>query len=159
MKKPARRHLKKVHRHAYDKNMNPKPPVSGQGNRHLLFPLLLIAVLLLATAFYFSNSKKPATPPTAQPEVPKPLTLNCPLPNSSCKELNSFKLLRQNMGRTVSKDEIFNVVWDPPAGGPEGATDWALDALIYRLRKHPFMKANNFVIESHKKVGYTLIQT
>ncbi len=72
------------------------------------------------------------------------------------KESKLFKLLRQNMGRTVIKDEIFATVW---GDHEEGATDWALDALIYRLRKHPFMKANNFVIESHKKVGYTLIQT
>ncbi|GEM_PF-1392998 len=83
------------------------------------------------------------------------------------KEAKLFKLLRANMSRTVSKDEIFATVWPARiatrsvAGGEdeEGATDWALDALIYRLRKHPFMKANNFVIESHKKVGYTLIQT
>jgi len=74
------------------------------------------------------------------------------------KESKLFKLLRQNMGRTVSKDEIFNVVWDPASAG-EGATDWALDALIYRLRKHPFIQANGYIIESQKKVGYTLIQT
>ncbi len=74
------------------------------------------------------------------------------------KEAKLFKLLRNNLGRTVSKDEIFNIVWDPADAG-EGATDWALDALIYRLRKHPFMQANNYIIESHKKIGYTLIQT
>lgn len=75
------------------------------------------------------------------------------------KEAKLFKLLRNNMGKTVSKDEIFESVWgDSPAGESEEATDWALDALIYRLRKHPFMKANNYIIESHKKVGYTLIQ-
>lgn len=72
------------------------------------------------------------------------------------KESRLFKLLRQHIGQTVSKDEIFTVVWE---GHPEGATDWALDALIYRLRKHPFIQANNYIIESHKKVGYTLIQT
>ncbi len=72
------------------------------------------------------------------------------------KESSLFKLLRANIGKTVSKDEIFSDVWKDD---PDSATDWALDALIYRLRKHPFMKANNFIIESHKKVGYTLIQT
>ncbi len=92
------------------------------------------------------------------------------------KESKLFKLLRKNMGATLSKDEIFAEVWparrsllDPRSfserggegGGEEegGATDWALDALIYRLRKHPFMKSNGYIIESHKKVGYTLIQT
>lgn len=72
------------------------------------------------------------------------------------KEAKLFKLLRNNMGRTVTKDEIFVQVW---GDNSEDATDWALDALIYRLRKHPFIQSNNYIIESHKKVGYTLIQT
>ncbi len=71
------------------------------------------------------------------------------------KESKLFKLLRKNIGQTVTKDAIFKEVWGE---NQEDATDWALDALIYRLRKHPFIKANNYIIESHKKVGYTLIQ-
>lgn len=83
------------------------------------------------------------------------------------------------MGKTVIKDEIFAEVWPAhnvlpettaslqagsrsEAGGGEnyeGATDWALDALIYRLRNSTFMKSHGYIIESHKKVGYTLIQT
>lgn len=69
------------------------------------------------------------------------------------KESKLFKLLRKNIGNIVSKDEIFTSVW----GETSEATDWALDALIYRLRKHPFIKAQGYIIESHKKVGYTLI--
>lgn len=72
------------------------------------------------------------------------------------KEHQLFKLLRQNMGKIVSKDELFQVLWEKD---PDKATDWALDALIYRLRKHPFMKAQGYIIESYKKVGYSLIQT
>lgn len=72
------------------------------------------------------------------------------------KEAKLFRLLRNNMGRVVSKDEIFQTVWEEK---DEGATDWALDALIYRLRNHPFIKSQGYIIESHKKVGYTLIQT
>lgn len=72
------------------------------------------------------------------------------------KEAKLFKLLRKNMGSTVSKNEIFNEVWGE---NNEDTTDWALDALIYRLRKHSFMKANGYIIESQKKVGYILIQT
>lgn len=71
------------------------------------------------------------------------------------KEAKLFKLLRNNTGRVVSKDEIFQNVW----GGSADATDWALDALIYRLRNSQFMKSHGYIIESHKKVGYTLIQT
>ncbi len=71
------------------------------------------------------------------------------------KEKALFNLLRKNIGKVVSKDEIFKEVWQ----GSEEATDWALDALIYRLRKHPFLQSHGFIIESHKKVGYTLIQT
>lgn len=78
------------------------------------------------------------------------------LPNRlPVKEAKLFKLLKNNRGKVVSKDEIFAEVWE---GSEEGATDWALDALIYRLRKHPFIKSNGYIIESHKKVGYTLIQ-
>lgn len=72
------------------------------------------------------------------------------------KEAKLFKLLRKNIGNTVSKDEIFQTVWGE---GVEEASDWALDALIYRLRKHPFMQSHGYIIESQKKVGYTLIQT
>ena len=86
------------------------------------------------------------------------------------KEKKLFNLLRDNLGKVVSKDEIFESVWparnasparsDAGGDGQEsGATDWALDALVYRLRKHPFIKAHGYLIESQKKVGYTLIQT
>lgn len=68
------------------------------------------------------------------------------------KEANLFRLLRNNTNKVVDKEEIFNALWPDEEG-----TDWALDALIYRLRKHPFIKANNYIIESHKKIGYTLI--
>ncbi len=71
------------------------------------------------------------------------------------KERCLFNLLRKNIGNVVSKDEIFQNVW----GGSEEATDWALDALIYRLRKHSFLQSHGYIIESHKKVGYTLVQT
>lgn len=71
------------------------------------------------------------------------------------KEAELFKLLRKNMGNVVSKDEIFAEVWGENS---QNATDWALDALIYRLRKHPFIKSHGYIIESHKKVGYTLVQ-
>lgn len=79
------------------------------------------------------------------------------------KEAKLFKLLRKNMGRTTSKDEIFAEVWgqdqENTTGKSDLPTDWALDALVYRLRKHPFIKAHGYIIESQKKVGYTLIQT
>lgn len=72
------------------------------------------------------------------------------------QEAKLFKLLRANTGKLVTKDEIFETLWGKD---PDKATDWALDALIYRLRKHPFINSNGYIIESHKKVGYTLIQT
>ena len=70
------------------------------------------------------------------------------------KEAKIFKILRNNLGRIVSKDEIFDSVWEEG----DKATDWALDALIYRLRKHSFITSHGYIIESHKKVGYSLIQ-
>lgn len=67
------------------------------------------------------------------------------------KEAKLFRLLRNNMGKVVGKEEIFNALWLNGEG-----SNWALDALIYRLRKHPFIKNQGYIIESHKKVGYTL---
>jgi DNA-binding response OmpR family regulator len=79
------------------------------------------------------------------------------------KEAKLFKLLRKNIGKVTSKDEIFTEVWGEEnidaTGKSDLPTDWALDALIYRLRKHPFITSHGYIIESHKKVGYTLIQT
>ncbi len=72
------------------------------------------------------------------------------------KESKLFKLLRKNAGKIVTKDEIFAEVW---AEKPELATDWALDALIYRLRRHPFIQSQGYIIESYKKQGYTLVQS
>ncbi|MBI4036146.1 helix-turn-helix domain-containing protein [Candidatus Daviesbacteria bacterium] len=72
------------------------------------------------------------------------------------KEGKLFKLLKIHIGQTVTKEEIFANIWGADDGN---ATDWALDALIYRLRKHPFIKSHGYTIESQKKVGYTLIQT
>jgi len=94
------------------------------------------------------------------------IRLNLPV-KLPLKEAKLFKLLRRNIGNVVTKEELFAEVWparnasQSDAGGDEiddNATDWALDALIYRLRKHPFIKSNGYIIESHKKVGYTLIQ-
>ncbi len=72
------------------------------------------------------------------------------------KEAKLFKLLKTHIGAIVSKDEIFTEVWGQDQ---ENATDWALDALIYRLRKHPFLKSQGYIVESQKKIGYTLIQS
>ena len=83
------------------------------------------------------------------------IRLNIPV-KLPVKEAKLFKLLRSKIGAIVTKDEIFATVWGE---GDGGATDWALDALIYRLRKHPFTQSHGYIIESHKKVGYTLIQT
>lgn len=70
------------------------------------------------------------------------------------KEAKLFKLLRKHQGQVVPKDEIFSHVWQED---PEKGTDWALDALIYRLRKNPSF-SSQYVIESHKKQGFSLIQ-
>ncbi len=70
------------------------------------------------------------------------------------KEKVLFNLLKKSLGKLVTKDEIFQEVWKES----EDATDWALDALVYRLRNNPFIKSHGYIIESHKKVGYMLIQ-
>lgn len=88
------------------------------------------------------------------PLLEKYLKTNMPV-RLPVKEKALFNLLRKNLGNVVSKDEIFKEVWGET---DENATDWALDALIYRLRKHPFIQSHGYIIESQKKVGYTLVQ-
>lgn len=69
------------------------------------------------------------------------------------KEGKLFKLLQKNLGQIVSKDEIFDYVW---GDNPDVASDWALNALIYRLKKNPSFLASGYMIENHKKTGYSL---
>ncbi len=69
------------------------------------------------------------------------------------KEQKLFKLLKSKNGKIVTKEEIFDQIWDQD----EEASDWALDSLIYRLRKNPVF-TTQYLLESHKKQGYSLIK-
>lgn len=71
------------------------------------------------------------------------------------KEAKLFRLLKSNIGSIISKEEIFDYVWGRDS---ENATEWALNALIYRMRKHPAFMASGYYIENHKKLGYSLIK-
>ena len=69
------------------------------------------------------------------------------------KEAQLFKLLKTNLGKLVSKDRIYNELW------PDGeGSDWALDALVYRIRKNPTFISSGYILENQKKVGYMLIR-
>jgi len=72
------------------------------------------------------------------------------------KEGKLFKLLKQNLGQVVSKDQIFDYVYPDDL---DGASDWALNALVYRLRKNPSFKSGGFIIENYKKMGYIIYKT
>lgn len=69
------------------------------------------------------------------------------------RERRLLSLLKRNAGRVVSKNEIFDTVWRESDGI---ATDWALNALVYRLRRHPAFDSQRYTIESYKKQGYVL---
>lgn len=71
------------------------------------------------------------------------------------KEQKLFSLLKHNLGKVVNKDEIFNSVWGE---NDESASDWALNALIYRLKKNLSLTKSGFAIENQKKVGYMLVK-
>jgi len=71
------------------------------------------------------------------------------------KEARLLKILKDNIGETVHKDKIFNFVWESEI---DNASDWALDALIYRLRRNPTFISKGYVIENHKKLGYSLLK-
>jgi len=71
------------------------------------------------------------------------------------KEARLFSILKENLGRVVEKDKIFEAVWGKDS---EEASDWALNALIYRLKRNSAFHNKGFIIENHKKVGYQLIK-
>ncbi len=78
-------------------------------------------------------------------------TLNAPkLP---IKERRLLAILKKHQGSVVPKQEIYDAVWR----GDEIGSEWALNALVYRLRKHPAVLAQHYVIENHKKLGYVLL--
>lgn len=70
------------------------------------------------------------------------------------KEKRLMRLLTLRKGKVVSKQEIFDYVW-PEKGGV--VSDWALNALIYRLRRHAAFDSERYDIESRKKDGYILL--
>ncbi len=69
------------------------------------------------------------------------------------RERRLLGLLKRNAGRLVSKQEILDTVWRESNGI---ASDWTLNALVYRLRRHPAFDTQRYTIESHKKQGYIL---
>lgn len=71
------------------------------------------------------------------------------------KEAKLFSLLKNRLGEVVFKDEIFEYIWKDDF---ENASDWALDALIYRLRRHSAFTSKGYLIENHKKQGYALLK-
>jgi hypothetical protein len=69
------------------------------------------------------------------------------------KEKQLLRLLLVHKGKLVSKEEIADYVWQETNGV---VSDWALNALIYRLRRHPAFDSQRYTIESRKKDGYIL---
>lgn len=70
------------------------------------------------------------------------------------KEQKLLSLLKKNLGKIVSKDEIFEALW---GDNPDLGSDWALNALVYRLKKNSTFQNSGYVIENHKKMGYCLV--
>lgn len=71
------------------------------------------------------------------------------------KEKRLLKILTQNKGKVVPKETICDYVWSEKDGI---ISDWALNALIYRLRKHSAFDSQNQTIESRKGEGYILFE-
>ncbi|OGM11854.1 hypothetical protein A2Z22_01375 [Candidatus Woesebacteria bacterium RBG_16_34_12] len=68
------------------------------------------------------------------------------------KESVVYKLLKKNIGKIVYKEDLFDALWE----NPEKSSDWALNSIIYRLRKNPAFINYGYIIENHKKIGYSL---
>lgn len=65
-----------------------------------------------------------------------------------------FKLLKKRLGETISKEEIFDYLWSDH----DGQSDWALNSLVYRLKKNPTFASSGYLLENRKKIGYCLIK-
>lgn len=68
------------------------------------------------------------------------------------KERLLFSLLKKHLGRTVYKEKLFQTVW---RNNQQYTTDWALNSLIYRLRRNPTIN-NKYIIENDKDIGYRM---
>lgn len=74
------------------------------------------------------------------------------------KEARLFKLLKSNLGQVVDKEKIFCTLWPEDSNDFDKASDWALNALIYRLRKNQGFINSGYAIENYKKEGYLLVK-
>jgi hypothetical protein len=70
------------------------------------------------------------------------------------KEKALLDLLQHHAPNFVTKDEIIEKLW---INTRDGGSEWALTALLYRLRKHPAFIASGNTIMTFKKRGYVLI--
>ncbi len=70
------------------------------------------------------------------------------------KEKRLLQVLSQHQGQVVSKSQICDYVWHETNGI---ASDWALNALVYRLRRHRAFDSQHYSIESRKGEGYILL--
>lgn len=104
---------------------------------------------LLQTKIVQHDGEWHAFSPLVDEYVERAATVRLPL-----KEQRLFDLLLRRKGEVVSKADIFDEVW-PEENGI--TTDWSLNALVYRLRRHPGFDSRRYDIESHKKAGYVLI--
>lgn len=71
------------------------------------------------------------------------------------KEKALLSLLQKQAPNFVSKDELIEKLWN---NSRDGGSEWALTALLYRLRKHPSFIASGNSIITFKKRGYALVE-
>ncbi len=71
------------------------------------------------------------------------------------KEKALLDILQKHAPDFVSKDELIEQLWN---NSRDGGSEWALTALLYRLRKHPSFIASGNTIVTYKKRGYALIE-
>jgi hypothetical protein len=69
------------------------------------------------------------------------------------KEKRLFKILLLHKGMITTKETICDSVWRENDGI---VSDWALNALVYRLRRHSAFDSQRYSIESRKGEGYIL---
>jgi hypothetical protein len=143
MDKMIRTRLKELYDYLrYSQKKQLQKIVSGEGNKSIDPYLLNVGMVVQSEAGLRLFS------PLLQRLIVSISPLKLP-----AKENKLFRLLSRNINSIVSKDEIINTLWPV---NPQEVTDWALNSLIYRLKKNPWFVENGYFIENQKKLGYIM---
>lgn len=101
-----------------------------------------------------SNFRSSPQPKGPVQQIPAEAVMDHSLPSTLVPEPEPIlETPRETKAQRKARKKAEYIVWKDDQGK---ATDWALNALIYRIRKNPGFASSGYVIENHKKEGFVL---